>query len=74
MEVAIVTAGGGGIGRAVSEAARISSKAEAEQILISSVTKRMADSAGDLKFGEEMEFELKGLPGDHTVFEVYWEE
>ena len=61
-------------GRAVSEAARISSKAEAEQILISSVTKRMADSAGDLKFGEEMEFELKGLPGDHTVFEVYWEE
>ena len=61
-------------GRAVSEAARISSKAEAEQILISSVTKRMADSAGDLKFGEEMEFELKGLPGDHTVFEVFWEE
>ena len=61
-------------GRAVCEAARISSKAEAEQILISSVTKRMADSAGDLKFGEEMEFELKGLPGDHTVFEVYWEE
>ena len=61
-------------GRAVSEAARISSKAEAEQILISSVTKRMADSAGDLKFGEEMEFELKGLPGYHTVFEVYWEE
>ena len=61
-------------GRAVSEAARISSKAEAEQILISSVTKRMADSAGDLKFGEEMEFELKVLPGDHTVFDVYWEE
>ena len=42
--------------------------------MISSVTKRMAASAGDLKFGEEMEFELKGLPGDHTVFEVFWDE
>ena len=51
-------------GRAVSEAARISSKAEAEQILISSVTKRMADSAGDLKFGEEMEFETYESSGD----------
>ena len=38
------------------------------------VVGRMADSAGDLRFGEEMEFELKGLPGDHTVFEVYWDE
>ena len=45
-------------GRAVNEAARISAKATAEQILISSVTKRMTDSAGDLKFGEEIEFEL----------------
>ena len=60
-------------GRAVNEAARISAKATAEQILISSVTKRMTDSAGDLKFGEEIEFELKGLPGTHTVFEVEWE-
>jgi class 3 adenylate cyclase len=59
-------------GRAVNEAARVSAKALADQILITAVTKRMADSAGDIEFGDALEFELKGLPGIHTMYEVQW--
>ena len=59
-------------GRAVNEAARISAKADPEEILVSSVSKRMADSAGDIVFRDAKEIELKGLPGTHLVYPVQW--
>ena len=59
-------------GRAVNEAARISAQAESEEILVSGVSKRMADSAGDMVFGEPRELVLKGLPGSHVVHPVIW--
>ena len=59
-------------GRAVNEAARISAKADSEEILVSSVSKRMADSAGDIVFQDAREIELKGLPGTHLVYPVQW--
>ena len=60
-------------GRAVNEAARISAQAESGEILVSSVSKRMADSAGDITFGEPRELDLKGLPGNHVVHPVSWD-
>jgi class 3 adenylate cyclase len=60
-------------GRAVNEAARISAQAGSGEILVSSVSKRMADSAGDIEFGEPRELDLKGLPGNHVVHPVTWE-
>ena len=59
-------------GRAVNETARISSQACSEEVLVSSVSKRMADSAGDIAFGDAREIDLKGLPGTHIVYPVLW--
>ena len=59
-------------GRAVNEAARISAQASSEEILVSSVSKRMADSAGDIAFGDAREIDLKGLPGSHIVYPALW--
>jgi len=59
-------------GRAVNEAARISAQARSEEVLVSSVSKRMADSAGDIAFGDAREIDLKGLPGTHIVYPALW--
>lgn len=59
-------------GRAVNEAARISAHAGSDEILISSTSKTMADSAGDIVFGDYREIQLKGLPGTHVVHPVIW--
>jgi len=59
-------------GRAVNEAARISAEADSEEVLVSGVSKRMADSAGDIEFGEPKELELKRLFGTHLVYPVNW--
>ena len=59
-------------GMAVNEAARISAEASSEEILVSSVSKRMADSAGDIDFGNAREIEIKGLPGTHIVYPALW--
>jgi hypothetical protein len=32
----------------------------------------MADSAGDMVFGESREIILKGLPGSHVVHPILW--
>mgnify|MGYP001186744077 CR=1 FL=1 len=60
-------------GRAVNEVARICAQAESDEIIVSSTSKTMADSAGDIKFGDSRKIQLKGLPGTHLVYSVIWE-
>jgi class 3 adenylate cyclase len=59
-------------GKHVNLAARIAGQAEGGEILASSLLKELADSAGDISFGEGREVELKGLAGSHRVFAVAW--
>ena len=42
-------------------------------ILMSSLLTELADSAGDIQFGELQEVELKGLTGVNLVYPVRWE-
>jgi class 3 adenylate cyclase len=61
-------------GKNVILAARIAGQAGGGEILVSSLLKELTESAGDIAFGEGREVELKGLAGQHRVFEVPWEQ
>ena len=39
----------------------------------SSLLKELTESAGDIRFGEVQEVELKGLTGVNLVYPVRWE-
>ena len=60
-------------GRNVIMAARISSKAQGGQILVSSLVKELTESSGDIRFDDGREVELKGLAGLTRVHGVEWE-
>ncbi len=60
-------------GRHVILAARIANQAQGCQILVSSLLKELTASAGDIRFDEGRDVELKGLAGTHRVFSVAWE-
>jgi class 3 adenylate cyclase len=62
--------GGDLIGIAVTLAARIASQAKGGEIFVSATMKEIAASAGDLKFDEGRDVELKGLAGSHRVYRV----
>jgi class 3 adenylate cyclase len=57
-------------GKNVVVAARIADEARGGEILASAVVKQLADSAGDIDFGEPREVELSGLAGKHAVYRV----
>ena len=59
-------------GRNVILAARISSQAMENQILVSSILKEMTASFNQLEFDTPMSVVLKGLPGDVLVYPVNW--
>jgi len=59
-------------GKHVNLAARIAGQASGGEVLVSSLLKDLADSGGDIVFGEGQEVELKGLSGKHRVYEVAW--
>jgi len=59
-------------GKNVILAARIASEASGGEILVSSVSKELTESAGDLPFGDGRAVELKGLLGVRQVFDVRW--
>jgi len=59
-------------GRHVILASRIADQAQGGEILVSSLLKELTESAGDVRFGEGRQMELKGLSGRHRVFEVAW--
>jgi len=59
-------------GKSVIMAARIASKAHADEILVSAVFKAVTESAGDLQFDEGYDVELKGLSGTYRVYRALW--
>ena len=59
----------GYFGRTVFRAARLSDLAGAGRVLASEATKALADGA-DVRFDDLGDHELKGLGGNHRVFEV----
>ena len=59
-------------GRNVILASRISSKAQGGEILVSSLVKELTQSSGDIRFGDGLEVELKGLSGLTQVHLVDW--
>jgi len=59
-------------GRNVILATRISDQARGEEILVSSLTKELTDSSGDLTFSHDREVELKGLNGTFRVWSLDW--
>jgi class 3 adenylate cyclase len=60
-------------GRHVILASRIANQAKGGQILVSSLLKELTESAGDIRFDEAFEVELKGLAGLNRVYAVVWE-
>jgi class 3 adenylate cyclase len=61
----------GYFGETVWTAVRVLSKAEGGQILLSDLTRRLVGTVCSCR--ERGEFELKGLPGMHRLYEAVWE-
>jgi class 3 adenylate cyclase len=64
--------GGDFYGRDVNLASRIGGAARGSEILASSLVRELTAGAGDIRFGEEREVELKGLAGSHRIVGVDW--
>ena len=60
-------------GKSVIIAARVSSKADKDEIYVSSLTRQITESAGDINFEDKDEVALKGLSGVHKLSAVIWE-
>ena len=60
-------------GHHVVMAARVSDKAAGGELLVSSLTRSIIESRGDLAFGPSREVDLKGLGGRHVVHPVVFE-
>ena len=69
---AIVDAEGDLFGKHIIMAARIANLADGGQILVSSITKEIAASRDDVAFGPPQKVTLKGIDGDHYVYEVLY--
>ncbi|HLX37326.1 MAG TPA: protein kinase, partial [Candidatus Binataceae bacterium] len=67
-----ISEGGDFFGKTVIMAARIGAKANAGEILVSSVFKAVTESAGDLRFDDGYDVELKGLSGSYRVYRAMW--
>jgi len=59
-------------GKHVVVAARIAGLAEGNEILASSLVRRIAEARGDLPFGPPRDVELRGIDGVETVCSVEW--
>lgn len=60
-------------GKTVIQAFRVADLAGGGEILASSLTRDLVVSTGDIPFGASRSATLKGLDGDHTVYEVAWQ-
>lgn len=69
---AVVGDDGDLFGRHVNMAARVANTAHGDEILVSSITREIVESMGDLRFGEPRTVELKGLAGSHQVHPLLW--
>lgn len=61
-------------GKHVMLAARVGGLADGGQILVSSIVKEIASARGDLAFGAPETVSLKGIEGDHVVYQLRWQE
>jgi class 3 adenylate cyclase len=59
-------------GKNVVMAARVASLAQGGQIPVTQVVKELTDSAGDLRFDQGRDVELRGLQGMRRVYELDW--
>ncbi len=59
-------------GKSVILAARISAKAQGEQILICRLVHALVSASGEFVFREVGNFNLKGISDTHTLYEVLW--
>lgn len=59
-------------GRPVIIAARVANLAVGGEILVSSIVFEIASATGDLAFGPPRIVQLKGIPGDQTVYTLDW--
>ena len=59
-------------GKHVMLAARVGGLADGGEILVSSIVKEIASARGDLDFGEPKVVALKGIEGDHVVYQLLW--
>ncbi len=59
-------------GKHVMLAARVGGLADGAEILVSSIVREIASARGDLEFGEPQVVPLKGISGDHTVYQFLW--
>lgn len=71
---AIVDSEGDLFGKHIIMAARIANLADGGHIFVSSITKEITASRGDLRFGPPQEMELKGIEGIHHVYDVIWDD
>ncbi len=61
-------------GRHVILTSRIVNQAQGGRILVSSLLEELAESVGDIAFGEGQGGEPRGPAGQHRLFEVRWPE
>ena len=61
-------------GLSVVTAARITSQAKGGQVLVSEIGKTLASSSGEFEFLAAGSTKLKGIAGNHNLFEVAWAE
>jgi class 3 adenylate cyclase len=59
-------------GRGIALAARIGAKAEAGEILVSTLLRELTESLGDFEFVRHRDVKLKGLSGRHRLHTVRW--
>ena len=60
-------------GKSVIVASRIAGEARGGEILVSALLKDLVESAGDIKFGDPRQAELKGFAQPYAVIPVIWE-
>ena len=60
------------IGLTVNKAARVAAAADGHQILASSTTADIVNHS-DIKFGDPITVELKGITGTHTLLPLNWQ-
>jgi class 3 adenylate cyclase len=68
----VIAAEGGLFGRNVDVATSLVEEAATDEILVSTLTKQLADAGGDLRFGPGRPTELGGLSGEWTVHDLRW--
>jgi class 3 adenylate cyclase len=59
-------------GKSVVLASRIAGQARGGEILVSSLLRELAESAGDIRFDDGQERPLKSLAGQHRLYAVLW--